>query len=86
MTVSRVVVEAAATRVIALIVGMGIQIAAGLRSAGNGIAARFSQAGNGGQGQYIYTFNGNTLDGVPTVADDTQASRWQGKLGIRIKF
>jgi hypothetical protein len=36
--------------------------------------------------QYLYTYNSNTLDGVPVVADDTQASRWQAKLGIRIKF
>ncbi len=36
--------------------------------------------------QYLYTFNANTLDGVPTVADDTQASRWQMKLGVRIRF
>lgn len=46
----------------------------------------YDPAANGGQGQYVYVFNGNTLDGVPTVADDTQASRWQGKLGFRIKF
>jgi hypothetical protein len=46
----------------------------------------FNPAGNGGQGQYVYLFNGNTVEGIPTVADDTQASRWQGKLGIRIRF
>ncbi len=36
--------------------------------------------------QYVYVFNGSTLDGVPTVADDTSTSRWQAKLGITIKF
>jgi len=46
----------------------------------------YDAAANGGQGQYSYVFNGNTLAGVPIVADDTQSSRWQGKLGIRIKF
>jgi hypothetical protein len=36
--------------------------------------------------QYLYRFNSNTLDGVPTVADETQSSRWQAKLGMRIRF
>jgi len=36
--------------------------------------------------QYIYVFNGQTLDGVPTVADETSQSRWQAKLGMTIKF
>lgn len=36
--------------------------------------------------QYVYVFNANTLDGVPVVADDTSASRWQAKLGMTIKF
>ena len=48
--------------------------------------AIFDPAGNGGQGQYGYVFNGNTLQGLPIVADDTQSSRWQAKVGIRIKF
>jgi hypothetical protein len=48
--------------------------------------AAFDPAGNGGRGQYVYVFNANTLDGLPIVADDTQASRWQGKLGIRVRF
>ncbi|MBI5692365.1 MAG: TonB-dependent receptor [Verrucomicrobia bacterium] len=48
--------------------------------------AGYDPTGNGGQGQYVYVFNGNTLDGVPVVADDTQTSRWQAKLGIRVKF
>ena len=48
--------------------------------------AAFDPTGNGGSGQYVYVFNGNTLDGLPIVADDTQTSRWQAKLGITIKF
>jgi hypothetical protein len=48
--------------------------------------AVYDPAGNGGQGQYNYLFNGNTLAGVPLVANETQASRWQAKLGMRIKF
>lgn len=36
--------------------------------------------------QYAYVFNGNTLSGVPTVADDTNTSRWQAKVGVTIKF
>jgi hypothetical protein len=36
--------------------------------------------------QYVYTFSGQTLDGVPTVADETSQSRWQAKLGMTIKF
>lgn len=48
--------------------------------------AGYDPTGNGGQGQYVYVFNGNTLDGLPIIADDTQASRWQGKVGIRVKF
>jgi hypothetical protein len=48
--------------------------------------AGYDPTANGGQGQYVYVFNGNTLDGLPIIADDTQASRWQGKLGIRVRF
>ena len=48
--------------------------------------AIYDPAGNGGQGQYGHLFNGNMLDGISTVADDTQASRWQAKLGVRIRF
>ncbi|HUR59726.1 MAG TPA: TonB-dependent receptor [Opitutaceae bacterium] len=48
--------------------------------------AVYDPAGNGGRGQYVYVFNSNTLDGVPIVADDTSTSRWQAKLGVRIKF
>lgn len=36
--------------------------------------------------QYVYIFNGSTLDGVPTVADETNQSRWQGKFGVTVKF
>jgi hypothetical protein len=36
--------------------------------------------------QYVYVFNGQTLDGVPTVADETAQSRWQAKIGMTIKF
>ena len=36
--------------------------------------------------QYVYVFNGQTLDGVPTVADETSQSRWQAKLGVTLKF
>lgn len=36
--------------------------------------------------QYVYVFNGQTLDGVPTVGDDTSTSRWQAKIGMTIKF
>jgi hypothetical protein len=31
-------------------------------------------------------FNQNTFATVPTVADDTQASRWQIKLGVKVSF
>jgi hypothetical protein len=48
--------------------------------------AGYDPAANGGAGQYVYVFNSNTLDGVPTVADDTSSSRWQAKLGMTIKF
>lgn len=37
-------------------------------------------------GQYQYTFNANTYDTVPTTTDDTTASRWQAKIGVRVKF
>lgn len=46
----------------------------------------YDPAANGGQGQYVYTFNADTLDGVPTVADETSASRWQIQIGARVKF
>jgi hypothetical protein len=36
--------------------------------------------------KYGYVFNGNTSTGLPIVADDTQSSRWQAKVGMRIRF
>lgn len=36
--------------------------------------------------QYGYVFNGNTLAGPTIVADDTQSSRFQMKIGVRLKF
>ena len=36
--------------------------------------------------QYVYTFSGQTLDGIPTVADETSQSRWQAKIGVSVKF
>lgn len=36
--------------------------------------------------QYVYTFSGQTLDGIPTVADETSQSRWQAKLGVTLRF
>lgn len=36
--------------------------------------------------QYVYVFNGATLDGVPTVADETSQSRWQAKIGFKVSF
>ena len=50
------------------------------------VGAGYDPAGNGGAGQYVYVFNGNTVAGLPVVADDTQSSRWQAKVGIRIRF
>jgi hypothetical protein len=48
--------------------------------------ATYDRTANGGAGQYIYTFNANTYDTVPVVANDTQASRWQVKAGIKLSF
>ncbi|MDP3071005.1 MAG: TonB-dependent receptor [Opitutaceae bacterium] len=48
--------------------------------------AIFDPAANGGQGQYAYVFNSNTLDGVPVVAGDNTTSRWQAKIGVRVRF
>ncbi len=36
--------------------------------------------------QYVYTFNSNTLNTVPTVARDTPESRWQIQLGAKVRF
>jgi hypothetical protein len=48
--------------------------------------AYYDRTANGGAGQYGYVFNQNTFATVPTVADDTQASRWQIKLGVKVSF
>lgn len=48
--------------------------------------ANYDAAANGGAGQYVYTFNPNTLDGLSAVANDTSASRWQVLMGVRVKF
>jgi hypothetical protein len=48
--------------------------------------ATLNPTANGGAGQWNYTFNGGTLDGVPVVANDTPVSRWQIQAGMRIKF
>jgi hypothetical protein len=48
--------------------------------------AIYDATGNSGSGQYVYLFNSNTLDGVPKVADETPASRWQVQVGARVKF
>ncbi|HEU5081457.1 MAG TPA: TonB-dependent receptor [Opitutaceae bacterium] len=48
--------------------------------------ATYDAAANGGQGQWVYTFNPNTLDGVPVTVNDTSVSRWQVQAGVRLKF
>jgi hypothetical protein len=48
--------------------------------------ATLNPTANGGAGQWNYTFNGGTLDGVPVVANDTPVSRWQIQMGMRLKF
>lgn len=48
--------------------------------------ATYNAAGNGGLGQWNYTFNSGTLDGVPKVVNDFPISRWQIQAGMRIKF
>ena len=48
--------------------------------------ATLNPTANGGAGQWNYTFNGGTLDGIPVVANDTPVSRWQIQAGMRIKF
>lgn len=48
--------------------------------------ATYDAAANGGQGQWIYTYNANTLDPVPITANDTPVSRWQVQAGVRLKF
>lgn len=36
--------------------------------------------------QWVYTFNANTYDTIPVVADDTPISRWQAKIGVNVTF
>lgn len=48
--------------------------------------ATYDAAANGGQGQWIYTYNANTLDPVPVTSNDTPVSRWQVQAGVRLKF
>ncbi|HVU35447.1 MAG TPA: TonB-dependent receptor [Opitutaceae bacterium] len=52
----------------------------------NVAGATYDAAGNGGKGQWIYTFNSGTLDGVPVTANDTPISRWQVQAGILLRF
>lgn len=48
--------------------------------------ATYNATANNGQGQWNYTFNSGTLDGMPIVANDTPISRWQVQAGLKIKF
>ncbi|HVU35446.1 MAG TPA: TonB-dependent receptor [Opitutaceae bacterium] len=48
--------------------------------------ATYNAAGDGGKGQWNYTFNSGTLDGVPTVANDFPVSRWQVQAGVLLRF
>jgi hypothetical protein len=48
--------------------------------------ANYDATANGGQGQWLYRFNGSTLDGVPVTVNDTAVSRWQVQVGVRVKF
>jgi hypothetical protein len=41
---------------------------------------------NAATNSWAYTFNSGTLDGVPTVAGDFPASRWQVQGGFRFRF
>jgi hypothetical protein len=43
----------------------------------------YNPAGNGGAGQYIYTFNSNTLGGQTIYSD---MSRWNVQIGIKLEF
>ncbi len=47
------------------------------------VSTTFDKTANGGQGQYVYRFNGNTLDDFGTFTD---LSRWQIQMGARLKF
>jgi hypothetical protein len=46
----------------------------------------YDAAANGGAGQYVYSFNPGTLDGLNRIANETPASRWQLLMGVRVKF
>lgn len=48
--------------------------------------ATYDAAANGGAGQWVYTYNPNTLDPVPVTVNDTSVSRWQIQAGVRLKF
>jgi hypothetical protein len=48
--------------------------------------ATYDPTGNAGKGQWIYAFNGGTLNGVPVVANDQPVSRWQIEAGLRLQF
>jgi len=69
VAVTRIAIEAAATGIIAIVVGVVIQFAAGLRTAGNGIAARLGGTGNGGQGD-----GGNMRSDLPSMRDSFAAA------------
>jgi hypothetical protein len=47
------------------------------------VATTYDKTGNGGQGQYVYHFNGSTLDNLGTFSG---LSRWQAQIGARLKF
>ncbi|HTB80258.1 MAG TPA: TonB-dependent receptor [Opitutaceae bacterium] len=47
------------------------------------VSTTYDKAANSGRGQYVYNFNGNTLDDYGTFTD---LSRWQAQLGARLKF
>ena len=47
------------------------------------VSTTFDKTANGGRGQYVYHFNGYTLDDFGTFTD---LSRWQLQMGARLKF
>jgi hypothetical protein len=49
-------------------------------------AVAAASAYNATTGQWAYTFNSGTLDGIPTVANDQPVSRWQIVAGVRVQF
>ncbi len=48
--------------------------------------ATYDKDANNGQGQWVYTYNANTVDPVPITVNDTPVSRWQIQAGLRVKF